>query len=260
MKNSKASSPEIIVVDVGNTSALFGHFRKNRLIASFRIASEDISYQSIRQISRRFKMECVSAIVIASVVPRVSKLLLRYIPQALGKKTYLVGKDLKIPIQNKYANPSQVGIDRLMNAVAVHRVYQKDAIVIDFGTAITFDIVTATGQYLGGVIAPGIEITLEALYQKTALLPKIHLAHPRSIIGRNTIESIRVGCSYGIGGLCDRLVREISRFCHFKPLIIATGGYAPFMKRYCRQIDKIDSTLTLRGIYLTYLASKIKKA
>ena len=112
------------------------------------------------------------------------------------------------------------------------------------------------GDYLGGVIAPGIEISLEALFQKTALLPKIRLAHPEGIIGKDTVESIRAGCSYGIGGLCDRVVDEIKKQLSLRPLVIATGGYAKFMSKYCKRIQKIDPDLVLRGIYYTYKEAK----
>ena len=165
---------------------------------------------------------------------------------------FLVGKDIAVPIINRYKNPKQVGVDRLLNAYAGYSLYKRELIIIDFGTAITFDLVSKKGEYLGGIIAPGIEISLEALFQKTALLPKIRLAHPGSLIGRNTVESIRVGCSVGIGGLCDRIVEELRRKELRKPLVIATGGYAHFMRRYCKTVAKIDDQLVLKGIALAY--------
>jgi type III pantothenate kinase len=160
-----------------------------------------------------------------------------------------------VPIINRYRTPREVGVDRLVNALAAHRRYRRAVIVIDFGTAITFDFVSKKGEYLGGVIAPGIETSLEALFQKTALLPRIRMAKPRSVMGRDTVESIRAGCAYGIGGLCDRVVEEIRRHYRSKPLVIATGGYARFMRRYSRSIQKIDGCLTLHGIYQTYRSS-----
>ena len=159
---------------------------------------------------------------------------------------------MQAPVRNLYKNPKQVGMDRLMNAVAVHQAYKRNTIVIDFGTAITFDAVSAKGEYLGGVIAPGIEISLNALYERTALLPKIKLAHPKAVIGRDTIESIRSGCSYGMGGLCDRIVLELRKKLGRNALVIATGGYAYFMSQYCTSIRQIDPDLVLRGIFLTY--------
>jgi len=164
---------------------------------------------------------------------------------------FVIGKDLSVPIVNRYKNPKQVGIDRLLNAYAGYRLYRRELIIIDFGTAITFDLVSAKGEYLGGIIAPGIEISLEALFQKTALLPKIRLAHPASMIGRNTTESIRVGCTVGIGGLCDRIVERLRKQHLRHSLVLATGGYAKFMSRYCRSISRIDEDLVLKGIVWT---------
>ncbi len=195
--------------------------------------------------------------VIASVVPSASAEL-KKTASRLGIPSFLVGKDFQVPIANRYKNPRQVGIDRLLNAFAAYKIHQRALIIIDFGTAITFDIISGKGEYLGGIIAPGIEISLEALFQKTALLPRIQLQHPRALIARDTVESIRVGCSVGIGGLCDRIVEKLGRDRLRKPLVIATGGYAGFMRRYCHSIASIDDQLVLKGIVWTYLAARRK--
>ena len=174
----------------------------------------------------------------------------------MGLKIVEAGKDFPIPIKNCYRTPRQVGVDRLINPAAAFHQFKKDLIIIDFGTAITFDVVTQKGEYLGGVIAPGIEISLEALYQKTALLPKIRLAHSKNIIGRNTVESIRAGCSFGIAGLCERIVHEIKKQRRIKPLVIATGGYAHFISKYLKIIDHVEPNLTLNGIRLCMSSPK----
>ncbi|OIO38997.1 MAG: pantothenate kinase [Candidatus Omnitrophica bacterium CG07_land_8_20_14_0_80_50_8] len=247
---------KILAVDVGNTSAFFTYCDNGKFKKGFRLATRTITKISPKALGKKLPLQEIEAALIASVVPPAGEWLKRTISQKLKVKALLVGKDFEAPIINAYKHPKQVGIDRLMNAVAVFSRFGTDAIVIDFGTAITFDIVSRKGVYLGGVIAPGIEISLEALYRNTALLPRIRLAHPKNIIGQNTVESIRAGCSFGIGGLCDRVVEEIIKQHKLKPAVVGTGGYAPFMRRYCARIDSIDELLTVKGIYLSYLSYK----
>ncbi len=247
---------EIIATDIGNTSILFGHMLDGKIKKTFRLGTGEVRLKAIKALNREFPIKRIQAVVIASVVPAAGKFLRREIPKKLGVKTFLLGKDLSVPIKNKYKNPKQVGIDRLTSSLAAFHQYRRPAVIIDFGTAITFDVVSKKGEYLGGAIAPGVEISIEALFQKTALLPRIRLKHPKSIFGRDTEESIRAGCSFGIGGLCDNIVNEIGRKGHFKPLVIATGGHAKFMSKYCRRIDRIDPDLILKGILIAYKSSK----
>jgi type III pantothenate kinase len=239
-----------IAVDIGNTSAFFAAYNGNKIVKTLRLGTVFSSSPKALPVLAKWGKGYPVA-VIASVVPAASLFLRKKLPR-IGIRALVIGRDLQAPVKNRYKNPKQVGADRLVNAVAAHELYRKDAIVIDFGTAITFDVVSKKGEYLGGVIAPGIEISLDALFQKTALLPKIRLSHPRGVVGRDTIESIRSGCSFGIGGLCDRVVEEIRRQHRLDPIVIATGGYAKFMAKYCHSIDKIDPHLTLTGIRLTY--------
>ncbi len=243
---------KILLIDVGNTSTFFARYADGEFKKTLRLSTKEVTKLSNVSRIKRLLLKDTEAVIIASVVPKTENRLKRIFSKELGFKTYVIGKDFKAPIKNRYKNPKQVGMDRLMNAVSAYHRYQKEAIVIDFGTAITFDIISKKGEYLGGVIAPGIEISLEALYQKTALLPKIRLAHPKNIIGKDTIESIRVGCSVGIGGLCDRIVTEIIKRYDLKPIVIATGGYAQFMLKYCTSIDVMDSVLTMKGIVISY--------
>ncbi len=242
---------DILAIDIGNTSAHGAYFSGGQLTDNFRIPTQYIQKQALKILPRHVPAGKTPAIVIASVVPSAGTFLRKIIPKALKCPVYLIGKDIHVPILNRYKNPRQVGADRLLSALAAFHKYKKELIVIDFGTAITFDVVSKKGEYLRGAIAPGIELTLEALFQKTALLPRIRLAHPKNIIGRDTVESIRAGSSFGIGGLCDRIVDEISKTLHSKPLVVATGGYAGFMSRYCKAISKIDEDLVLKGIVLT---------
>jgi len=244
------NSRAILAVDIGNTSAHFAFFPANGKKREFRVKTSDVA-EAGGSIRKNIPPGVCPDVVIASVVPAASILLKKTVAR-LGYPVFILGKDLQVPITNRYKNPRQVGLDRLLNGYAAYAEYPQELIIIDFGTAITFDLISKKGEYLGGIIAPGIEITLEALFQKTALLPRIKLAHPASLIGRDTTESIRIGCSVGIGGLCDRIVDELRKHHLKNAKVIATGGYARFMKRYCRAIDKIDDDLVLKGILKTY--------
>lgn len=246
---------DLLAVDIGNTSVLFAYFSGNRLLKTFRIPTRDHKTKALSAVRDHFPLKKIEAIVIASVVPSADRFFKKTFPSRLGLRTLVIGRDIQPPITNRYKKPKQVGMDRLMNAVAAFQKYKKEVIVIDFGTAITFDVISKKGEYLGGVIAPGIEISLEALFERTALLPKIRLSRPKSILGADTVESIRAGCSFGIGGLCDRIVQKIKELKGFDPVVVATGGYAHFMSHYCDSIDKIDPTLTLHGIVHTYQKS-----
>lgn len=244
---------DLVLVDVGNTSTHFARYSRGRFSNHTRLVTRELGARALRPLEGLFKN--TRAAVIASVVPSTGRLLKGEIAVRFGVATHLIGPSFPVPIANRYKKPSQVGTDRLVNAIAAYHEHRKALIIVDFGTAITFDVVSGKGEYLGGVIAPGIEITLEALFQKTALLPRIRLEHPRAVVGRDTVESIRIGCSYGIGGLCDRMVELIrSRHRGLKPFVLATGGYARFMARYCRHLGAIDDDLTLKGILLTYKA------
>ena len=244
----------ILAIDIGNTSTHYALHRNGRFLKRGRVATSAL-LKNIR-VFRKFRGPGTSVeAVIASVVPPVGDRL-RGALKKLGFKTFLIGRDVAVPIKNRYRNPRQVGIDRLVNALAAWRRYRRDLVIVDFGTAVTFDVVSKKGEYLGGVIAPGIEISLEALYRKTALLPRIELRRPKTVVGRDTAESIRSGCSYGIGGLCDRVIEEIEKSRRTRCLVLATGGYAAFIRRYCRRIRLIDPDLTLKGIVLTRLPKK----
>ena len=243
---------KILVVDVGNTSTLFGYYDGPRLRKTFRLPTKSLKPAKLLVLKRKFPLNQMEAAVVATVVPAAGKMLKKSLPRLLGLKTLLAGQDIQVPIQNRYRHPKQVGMDRLMNALAAFIKYRRDVIIMDFGTAITFDVVSRKGEYLGGVIAPGVEISLEALYQKTALLPNIRLTSPKSAIGRDTVESIRIGCSIGIGGLCDRIVEKIKRRFRRPPLVIATGGQADFIAKYCKTAMRIEPSLTLQGLWLSY--------
>ena len=256
-KKAFSTNARLLAVDVGNTSAAFALFRNSRIVGRFRVRTDLLKSPTLDRFFRSIGPGKVRAAVIASVVPAASSYLKRKLRQKLRCPAWLIGRDIQVPMKNRYRRPGQVGIDRLVNALAAYRQYGKELVIVDFGTAITFDVVSGRGEYLGGVIAPGIEISLDVLYQRTALLPRIRLTHPREIVGKDTRSSIRTGCTYGIGGLCDRILDEIKRSMGSpRPMVIATGGYAGFMSRYCRNVRKIDPDLIMKGIRQTFLLAQ----
>ena len=242
---------KLIAIDIGNTSIHLARLDKGHWSHKKRVATSRHRTDTLKALKSMLPADKKAVVVIASVVPQAGKFLKGAI-QKLGVKTFLIGSDIRVPMKNLYTNPKQVGVDRLLNGLAAYHQIKKALIVVDFGTAITFDVVSRKGEYLGGVIAPGIEISLEALFNKTALLPKIRLQHPANFIGKNTVESIRVGCSVGIGGLCDRVIEAIEKRHGFKARVVATGGYASFMKRYSQRAQSIREDLIFDGILLTY--------
>lgn len=243
----------ILLVDIGNTSthvltAENGSLGPEKRLPTTRLCGAD-GRAFLRPLSRGAEI-----LVAASVVPAATRAL-RRLCSDLGVRCLIAGEDLAIPIRNNYTRPAQVGKDRLLNALAAHRLYRKDCIVVDFGTAVTFDVVTASGSYEGGLIAPGIEISIDALNSRTALLPRIRLKHPKRLIGKDTVESIRAGCAYGIGGLCDRIVRRLRREWSPRALVVATGGYARFMQRYCAVLKTVEPLLVPKGLLIAYSES-----
>ena len=199
----------------------------------------------------------VDNIVICSVVPKVTVVLKKGLLRLLGRRPYIIGKDLVVPLKNLYRNPKQVGQDRLVNAYAAVMLYKAPLIVVDFGTAVTFDVISKDREYLGGMILPGLAISLDTLAERTALLPKVKLDKPKEFIGRDTKTSMLSGIVYGFAALTDDLARRIKDKIGRQAKLIATGGNISLIARHCRSIDKIDRDLTLKG--LSFIFGGLKK-
>ncbi|MDD4900039.1 MAG: type III pantothenate kinase [Candidatus Omnitrophica bacterium] len=239
----------ILAVDIGNTNITLGIFKDSRLVKRSAIptAGENYSYQ-LKQVLRGYDI-CYT--IICSVVPLTTRKLARDLKILLkNKPLYIVGKDIKVPVRNLYRSPRQVGQDRLVNAYAGVILYGAPLIVVDFGTAVTFDVISRKKEYLGGMIIPGLRISLEALNQRTALLPKIKLSQPQEFIGRDTRNSMLSGIIYGFAALTDDLASRIRKKIGRRALLVGTGGNIKLIAKYCRKIDKIDQDLTLQGLNL----------
>ncbi len=249
----------IITIDIGNTTTSFGVFEGAKLKSHFAIATQpfrtpdEITLQlKALAKTRRLHLTRASRIILCSVVPRMSAVLTQSLRSLGSVPISIVGQDVDVPLVNRYKYPEQVGQDRLVGAYAAWRQFKTDCLVADFGTAVTIDVVTKQGEYLGGVIAPGLDISLEALATKTALLPKVELREPPELLGRDTANSIRAGVIYGCASLCDGLIEQLKTRYAKQATVVATGGAAELIVRHCKKIDSINPHLILDGLRLLW--------
>ena len=253
----------LLVMDVGNTNIVVGAFDGDSLVKNWRIStdykksSDEIGMLLVQLLNHNsIDVDNIDAVIISSVVPQMMFSLERAVKRYLKNEPIIVSNDLKTGINILYDNPREVGADRVVNAVAVHHHYPGNAIIIDFGTATTFCALTKEGDYLGGVICPGIKISLDALIERTAKLPKIEIVRPKNIIGTNTIESMQAGMVYGYAGQIENIVARIKETMPADTKVIATGGIASLMYETTSAIDILDSHLTLKGLKLIYEMNK----
>lgn len=248
-----------LAIDIGNTTISFGLFKEEDLIKDFRISThpmKDISLHKIFQREGVKKSEILEAII-CSVVPEATKRIKDEIKDIFRISPSILGEDIFVPIRNLYKHPEKVGQDRLVNAYAGKILYGCPLIIVDFGTATTFDIVSKKGDYLGGIIAPGIEISRDVLSERAALLPKIRLRRPKELIGRDTQESILSGLFFGFGCLVDGLIQRLKFKLRKDDIgVIATGGYLKLISPFCKNLTRKDPLLTLKGIY--FVSKKTK--
>ncbi|MFA4854820.1 MAG: type III pantothenate kinase [Candidatus Omnitrophota bacterium] len=239
----------LLAVDIGNTNISFGVFKGAGLKKTFDIPTKKYSRNKLLEKIISLK---VTDTLISSVVPGITRVIAKDISGITGKRPYIIGKDIKVPIKNLYRRPNQVGQDRLVNAYAAAKLYGAPLVVVDFGTAITFDVISKSGAYEGGLILPGLRLAIDALNRQTALLPKIRISRPKEFIGKDTRSSILSGMVYGFSGMAEQLNNRIKKRLGTQARVITTGGNAALMRRYCNNIDRFDSALTLKGINLIY--------
>jgi type III pantothenate kinase len=198
------------------------------------------------------ELRAVTAVIVSSVVPPVLFPIEQLCRRHLRVEPIVVGPGTKTGMPILYENPREVGADRIVNAVAAHKRWPGGAIVVDFGTATTFDVVTSRGEYAGGVIAPGLTVSADALFTATAKLPRVEIVRPKSAIGRNTVASMQAGIVFGYAGLVDAIVERIKAEVDFSPRVVGTGGLASLIAKEARTIDECDDMLTLQGLALIY--------
>lgn len=253
----------ILVIDVGNTHTVIGVYKEEKLLGHWRISTnlkktEDEYGILVKGLLDNSKLSLadIIGIVISCVVPPVIWILKKMSADYFKVSPIIVGPGIKTGIYIKTDNPKEVGADRIVNAIAAYKLYGGPVIIVDFGTATTFCAVNKDGVYLGGAIAPGIEISAEALAEKTAKLPKIEVTKPQHSIGSNTIAAMKSGIFFGYLGLTNELIRRFKRELGEDSLVVATGGYSELIGNECKLIDKINPFLTLIGLYLVYEMNK----
>jgi type III pantothenate kinase len=249
----------LLAVDVGNTNTVLGVFRGDELVANWRIQTVAgrthdeyaVLVRSLLELDG-FAWGTVRAGIISSVVPPTVFGLQKFFKAYCGGMALVVGPGIKTGMPILYENPREVGADRIVNAVAAYETYRQGCIVVDFGTATTWDVVNPRGEYLGGVIAPGVQISAEALYRNAAKLPRIDIIRPTKVLGKNTVASMQSGLLFGYAGMVDALVDRLRGEVDFPAKCLATGGLAALVASESRTIEVTDELLTLRGLKILY--------
>ena len=249
----------LLVVDVGNTQTHFGTYQGGELVEHWRFATvRDSTADEIGAALRNLvelrgvDLEQIDSSIVSSTVPQLGPQWLEMTERYLGHEMLVVGPGFKTGMPLRYDNPREIGADRLVNAVAAYERTQGACIVVDFGTAITYDPVSAEGEYLGGIISPGVEISVEALASRAAKLPKVDLEPPRALIVKSTIEAIRSGVIYGFAAMVDGIVARLLEEMGEETATIATGGLAHHIVPFTERIDEIDDLLTLEGLRILF--------
>jgi len=250
----------ILAIDVGNTNIVAGFFDGNKLVANFRMATDkQKSSDEIGMLISQFmaheeiNKSKISDIIISSVVPPVMYSLSNACRRYVGREPLIVGQDVIPAISVKYDNPAEVGADRIVNAVAAKAKYGSPLVIVDFGTATTFCAIDKNGDYLGGVITSGIKISMDALFEKAAKLPRIEIIKPDKVIGTNTVASMQSGAVYGYVGQVEYIVTRIREEIGAPDCkVIATGGLAALIAEHTDSIDYVDRLLTLEGLRMIY--------
>lgn len=249
----------LLVIDVGNSNIVLGIYRGEELVKDWRISTDKsktpdeygILIHDLFRLSG-IAFPDVTAIIISSVVPTLTGVLERLSHDYFGRKPYLVGPGIKTGMPIHYDNPREVGADRIVNAVAGYEKFRCPLIIVDFGTATTFDYVNRKGEYCGGAIAPGLVVSIEALFQKASKLPRVEIARPPAVIAKNTVNSMQSGIYFGYVGLVDGIVTRMKAESRETPKVVATGGLAGLIAPEAKCIDVVDEYLTLEGLRILY--------
>ena len=250
----------LLTVDVGNTQTHLGVFDSHDLVREWRsstnpVRTADELALQVRQFLGLHGLEfsAFDGVCICSVVPRLTQELRDMVERYFGFAPLVVGPGIKTGIFVRMDNPREVGADRIANAVAAHSMFVKEpVVVVDFGTAITVDAVSAAGEYLGGAIAPGIDTAAAGLYAATAQLRRVELVAPPDVIGKSTVQAVQSGLIYGFAGMVDGLVESVTKELGGDARVVATGGLAPTVIEHCHRIERFEPMLTLLGLKLIY--------
>lgn len=255
----------LLAIDVGNTNIVFGLFQNTKPVAEFRACTVhgrtkdeySVLFNALLE-DGDIALSCIDHVVLASVVPPITEILRTWARDRLGKEPLVVEPGIKTGMAVLYDYPREVGADRIVNGIAAFEYFRNEpggpygVVVVDFGTATTFDVVSNRGEYLGGAIAPGIGISTEALFQHAAKLPRIDLVLPASAIGKSTMTSMQAGILFGYAALVDGLVLRMQKELSFETRVIGTGGYAPLIAKCSSVLTIVDECLTLQGLQIVH--------
>ena len=262
-RNDPLSEPILLVIDVGNTNVSLGVFDFNggkaHLSQHWRLSTnrDQTSDEVVISLSALFASEGrktseITDVIMSSVVPPVVPIWERVSSKLFGKAPQIVGPGTRTGMPVRYENPHEVGADRIVNAVAAFELYGGPIIAVDFGTATTFDCISGLGEYLGGVICPGIHISMEALFERTSKLHRVEIARPKSVIGRTTTGALQSGLLYGYAGLVDSMIDRIRGELGADSKVVATGGLARRIASESKAIDDVAPFLTLDGLRILF--------
>jgi type III pantothenate kinase len=249
----------LLTIDVGNTNIVYGLFQESRLRHQFRVESArgrtaDEYAVQLRALldMHAVDRDSVQAAIIACVVPSLTEPMVGLVKRAFARDPMIVGPGIRTGMAILIENPREVGADRIADAVAGYDKAKGGVIVVDFGTSTNFDCVTPKGEYLGGVLAPGLQISADALFSRAAKLPRVEIAKPPKVLGKNTIHAMQSGIVYGYVGLVDGIVERLKAELDYPCAVIATGGLAPLIAPLSKTIGEVDDVLTLVGLRILY--------
>ncbi len=249
----------LLAIDVGNTNIVYGLFEGERLLHQFRVESARGRTADEYAVQLRALLDLdqvgpggVEAAILACVVPSLNEPMMALVRRAFGREAMVVGPGIRTGMAILIENPREVGADRIADAVAGFDKAKGGVIVVDFGTSTNFDCVTPKGEYLGGVLAPGLQISADALFSRAAKLPRVEITKPPKVVGRNTVHAMQSGIVYGYVGLVDGIVERILAELGYPCAVIATGGLAPLIAPLSKTIDEVDGILTLAGLRILY--------
>jgi type III pantothenate kinase len=249
----------LLAIDVGNTNIVYGLFDGERLLHQFRVESARgrtadeyaVQLRSLLEM-RAVDRDGIEAAIIACVVPSLTEAMVAVVRSAFGREAMVVGPGMRTGMAILIENPREVGADRIADAVAGYDKAKGGVIVVDFGTSTNFDCVTPKGEYLGGVLAPGLQISADALFSRAAKLPRVEITKPPRVVGKNTIHAMQSGIVYGYVGLVDGIVERLKAELGYPCAVIATGGLASLIAPLSKTIVEVDDILTLVGLRILY--------